>query len=185
MVALAPNNASAWNYLRGVLDFTKTPYSSLTAFILPYTTAGRSHSGGAEDVVDLENPLPEADAELPCSAALEFLADIREHEGGAQIHKAVEVCDCRSQCVHGNKIDSTLDLEIIGERTRYHAKEVSAKFAPSAVALLISHSQILGISYSRSLAACTSVRLIIFTLLLSVGCTQEAHTICIQIKSSD
>ena len=45
----------------------------------------------SEDVVDLDNPLPSAGAELPCVAALEFLADIYEQEGSEGTAKAVEV----------------------------------------------------------------------------------------------
>ncbi|KAJ3506381.1 hypothetical protein NMY22_g17270 [Coprinellus aureogranulatus] len=36
-IALAPNNASAWNYLRGVLDRFSVPYASLKGFVEPYT----------------------------------------------------------------------------------------------------------------------------------------------------
>ena len=30
---VAPNNPSIWNYLRGVLNNSKTPYSALKAFV--------------------------------------------------------------------------------------------------------------------------------------------------------
>lgn len=86
-IALAPNNPSAWNYLRGVLEHTQTPFASLTAFVQPYTAA----QPPAQDVLDLENPPPSAGAELPCVNALEFLADIYEQEGGAQTAKAAQV----------------------------------------------------------------------------------------------
>ncbi|KZS96213.1 protein prenylyltransferase [Sistotremastrum niveocremeum HHB9708] len=76
-IALAPNNGSAWNYLRGVLDFTKTSYSTLRTFIEPYT-APRDES--EPEVLDLDNPLPSKDAQLPCVAAIEFLAEIYESE---------------------------------------------------------------------------------------------------------
>ncbi|KAI0763476.1 protein prenylyltransferase [Trametes elegans] len=88
-IALAPNNPSAWNYLRGVLEFTKTPFGALKSFVEPYT-ADKPPSRG-EEVVDLDNPLPTPDAELPCVAALEFLADIYEKQGGDAIEKAVEI----------------------------------------------------------------------------------------------
>ncbi|KAI0918370.1 hypothetical protein AcV5_002375 [Taiwanofungus camphoratus] len=86
-IALAPNNPSAWNYLRGVLEHTQTPFASLTAFVQPYTAA----QPPAQDVLDLENPPPSAGAELPCVNALEFLADIYEQEGGAQTAKAAQI----------------------------------------------------------------------------------------------
>lgn len=43
------------------------------------------------DIVDLENPPPSSEAKLPCAAALEFLADMYEAQGGESIHKATEV----------------------------------------------------------------------------------------------
>lgn len=86
-IALAPNNPSAWNYLRGVLGHTGTPYASLSPFVKPYTAT----SVEKIDVVDLDNPVPSEGAELPCVMALEFLADTFEQEGGSQIPKAVEV----------------------------------------------------------------------------------------------
>ncbi|KAF9815477.1 hypothetical protein IEO21_04574 [Rhodonia placenta] len=85
-IALAPNNPSAWNYLRGVLGHTGTPYASLSPFVKPYTAT----SVEKIDVVDLDNPVPSEGAELPCVMALEFLADTFEQEGGSQIPKAVE-----------------------------------------------------------------------------------------------
>ncbi|KAH9932904.1 protein prenylyltransferase [Fomitopsis serialis] len=87
-IALAPNNASAWNYLRGVLEHTKTPLSGLTTFVQLYTVSSASP---ASDVLDLDNPAPTEGAELPCVNALEFLADIYEEEGGQQISQAVEI----------------------------------------------------------------------------------------------
>lgn len=46
-----------------------------------------------DDVIDAENPKPAPGAELPCAAALEFLADVYEREGGKEgVLKAVEVC---------------------------------------------------------------------------------------------
>ncbi|KAI0659719.1 protein prenylyltransferase [Cubamyces menziesii] len=88
-IALAPNNASAWNYLRGVLEFTKTPFETLTSFVLPYTAP--KPPAPEDEVVDLDNPLPSQDAELPCVAALEFLADVYEKRGGDDTAKAVEI----------------------------------------------------------------------------------------------
>jgi len=90
-IALAPNNSSAWNYLRGVLEHTKTPLSSLTAFVEPYTIASPATALRGDAVLDLENPLPSEGAELPAACALELLADIHEQVGGEAIPKAVEI----------------------------------------------------------------------------------------------
>ncbi|KAH8108791.1 farnesyltransferase [Phellopilus nigrolimitatus] len=87
-IALAPNNASAWNYLRGVLEHSETPFASLTEFVLPFTASPPSTSS-EDSVIDLENPKPSAGADLPCPAAIEFLADVNEAAGGDDIAKAV------------------------------------------------------------------------------------------------
>ncbi|THV01866.1 protein prenylyltransferase [Dendrothele bispora CBS 962.96] len=87
-ISLAPNNASAWNYLRGVLDLNKLPYSNLVTFVQPYSV---SHPDTPSDLVDLENPPPSRGAQLPCPAAIEFLADVYEKEGGDNVLKATEL----------------------------------------------------------------------------------------------
>ncbi|KAK7462933.1 CAAX geranylgeranyltransferase alpha subunit [Stygiomarasmius scandens] len=87
-ISLAPNNASAWNYVRGILDFNKLPYSTLAPFVQPYTV---SHPDTLDDLVDLENPPPSRGAQLPCPAAIEFLADVYEREGGDSVLKATEL----------------------------------------------------------------------------------------------
>ncbi|EGO29852.1 hypothetical protein SERLADRAFT_433805 [Serpula lacrymans var. lacrymans S7.9] len=89
-ISLAPNNASAWNYLRGILDHSATPYSQLLLFVTPYSVP-RSPDADLVDVIDLENPPPSMGAQLPCVAAIEFLADIHENEGGDDIMKATEL----------------------------------------------------------------------------------------------
>lgn len=43
-----------------------------------------------EEILDLENPPPSKGAELPVPAAIEFLADILEAEGGESLYKATE-----------------------------------------------------------------------------------------------
>ncbi|TEB34055.1 protein prenylyltransferase [Coprinellus micaceus] len=98
-IALAPNNASAWNYLRGVLHRLSIPYASLQAFVTPYTVVSgdkpgsKDAAGGEEDeIIDPENPRPSPGAQLPCPAALEFLADVYEKEGEREgVLKAVEI----------------------------------------------------------------------------------------------
>ncbi|KAJ7240501.1 hypothetical protein C8J57DRAFT_1371020 [Mycena rebaudengoi] len=87
-ISLAPNNASAWNYLRGVLEHNRLPYSTVAAFVQPYTVP---HDGARTDIVDLETPPPGPGADLPCAAAIEFLADIHEEAGGERIGAAVEL----------------------------------------------------------------------------------------------
>ncbi|TFY80084.1 hypothetical protein EWM64_g3931 [Hericium alpestre] len=87
-ISAAPNNASAWNYLRGILDHKHIPYSTQASFVKPYT---RKSASGQEDVVDLEDPLPSKDAELPAPAAIEFLADIYEAEGKDGLSSATEL----------------------------------------------------------------------------------------------
>jgi len=92
-ISLAPNNLSAWNYLRGILDVNQLPYSRLSDFIKPYTVA--VSTGPNADLVDLENPPPGRGADLPCASAIEFLADIYEKEGGEdQIFQATELWRC-------------------------------------------------------------------------------------------
>ncbi|GBE88708.1 protein prenylyltransferase [Sparassis latifolia] len=90
-IALAPNNLSAWNYFRGVLEHTHTPFALLTAFVEPYTAAEPPTTTKEQSVLDLENPLPSEGADLPSVCALEFLADIHEQAGGDQTAKAVEI----------------------------------------------------------------------------------------------
>ncbi|KAG9313486.1 hypothetical protein JVU11DRAFT_5811 [Chiua virens] len=91
-IAIAPNNASAWNYLRGVLDHSKTPYSILRSFVTPYSVPpSEQREAPPGDVVDLEDPLPSPGAQLPCVAAIEFVADIYEADGGDDLMKAIEL----------------------------------------------------------------------------------------------
>lgn len=90
-IALAPNNASAWNYLRGILEHSKTPYSNLIAFAEPYTLPQPAAANSEDDVLDLDNPMPPADASLPCAAAVDFTAEAYVRNGGDDVHKAVEL----------------------------------------------------------------------------------------------
>ena len=101
-IAIAPNNASAWNYLRGVLATSNTPYESLLDFVLPYSEPHRStltSTEGGEDVVDLENPPPSQGADLPSPYAVEFLADIYEAKAGSELEKAIKVSKLKSHNV--------------------------------------------------------------------------------------
>ena len=81
-ISLAPNNASAWNYLRGVCEKSKTALGDLKEFVEPYTIPKEKERGlDGEEYVDLENPKPNKSAKLPCALAVEFLADIHVEEG--------------------------------------------------------------------------------------------------------
>ncbi|KAI0035815.1 hypothetical protein K488DRAFT_68134 [Vararia minispora EC-137] len=87
-IALAPNNMSAWNYLRGVLDYSHTPYASQEDFVRPYTGTQVPLSFDS-DVIDVENPLPSEGSRLPAVPAIEFLADIYEVEGKEGVDEAI------------------------------------------------------------------------------------------------
>jgi protein farnesyltransferase/geranylgeranyltransferase type-1 subunit alpha len=102
-ISLAPNNLSAWNYLRGILDKFGVRYATLRTFVEPYSNprtendAATKVDGSVEgineeaevEVYDLDNPRPSLTAELPCALAIEFMADLCEQEG--ENDKAAEV----------------------------------------------------------------------------------------------
>jgi protein farnesyltransferase/geranylgeranyltransferase type-1 subunit alpha len=88
-IALAPNNASAWNYLRGILNYAHMPYSKQAAFVEQY--AVDAVDVDADRVLDLENPPPSEGAQLPCPAAIEFMADVHEARGKEGTSEAVKV----------------------------------------------------------------------------------------------
>jgi len=89
-IALAPNNASAWNYLRGVLDHARMPYSTEATFAELYVVDAVK-ADTTDDVIDLDNPPPSQGAELPCPAALEFMADVHEAKGKEGAAEAVRL----------------------------------------------------------------------------------------------
>jgi protein farnesyltransferase/geranylgeranyltransferase type-1 subunit alpha len=88
-ISLAPNNPSAWNYLRGILEYSKTPLVSQAPFAEPYTVCRTPWDD--EDVVDLDNPKPTLDAHLPCVVAIDFLAEAYAQDGGENVKKAVDL----------------------------------------------------------------------------------------------
>ena len=91
-IALAPNNDSAWNYLRGILTRTGTSLSDLRSFVIPYTTRGDVGSF-SKSTLNLEDPPPSEGSQLPAPPALEFLAEIHEEEPKKEsIEHAVVVC---------------------------------------------------------------------------------------------
>lgn len=66
------------------------PYTILQLFVQPYAV---SHPPDelVTEMIDLENPPPSKGSQLPCPAAIEFLADIYEGEGSDSLLKAIEV----------------------------------------------------------------------------------------------
>lgn len=77
-IALAPSNLSAWNYLRGILNKTKTPLytPSILTFSEPFTKDSiEPGAGRASGAYDLDNPGPGSGVELPCAYAVEYMAD--------------------------------------------------------------------------------------------------------------
>lgn len=88
-IALAPNNPSAWNYFRGILDHARVAYSTQAPFVRLYIVD--TVESGGNDILDLENPPPSEGAELPCAVAIEFMADVHEASGKEGVSKAVEV----------------------------------------------------------------------------------------------
>jgi protein farnesyltransferase/geranylgeranyltransferase type-1 subunit alpha len=71
-----------------MLEKNSVSFSRVKEFVEPYT---KPFDDSKTDIVDLENPPPSNGADLPCVAAVEFLADIYEGEGGPSLAKAVEV----------------------------------------------------------------------------------------------
>jgi hypothetical protein len=66
------------------------PYATQAAFAELYVVD--AVDAGIDDVLDLENPPPSRGAELPCPAALEFMADVHEAKGKEGVSEAVKVC---------------------------------------------------------------------------------------------
>lgn len=100
-LALAPNNPSAWNYLRGsvprllsphvanpphrILTHTTTPLSLLIPFVSPLAILSSAPSAAADD------PPISDKAQLPAPLAIEFLADAMAQEGREKGAQAAEV----------------------------------------------------------------------------------------------
>jgi hypothetical protein len=66
-----------------------------------------------DDVVDLDNPKPSAQAELPVPLAIEFLGDIAEEEGNKE--SAIQV----SALLNGRTINIIIfvDIQVSGYQT--------------------------------------------------------------------
>ncbi|KAI0322928.1 hypothetical protein OF83DRAFT_1048410 [Amylostereum chailletii] len=131
-IALAPNNPSAWNYFRGVLDHSHTPYATEQAFVQLYTGPTPSLTF-TDEVLDLENPPPSQGSQLPCTAAIDFMADIYEANGKDSLQKAVELWrsladkhdTIRKKYVHS---DITRDVYLCTTRSywEYRIREATA-----------------------------------------------------------
>lgn len=156
-ISIAPNNASAWNYLRGILDHSKMPYSTVQSFVTPYSIPHpEQHEATPGDVVDLEDPLPSSGAQLPCVAAIEFLADIYEANGGDNLMKATEV---RQHSVFPLVVSPGANLVYLLRvklwrslahehdtmRKKYVISLVHLRGCTSAIKLMCLHRQVLGI----------------------------------------
>jgi len=70
------------------------PFSTQAAFAELYVVDA-VEEGTDDDVLDLENPPPSKGAELPCAAAIEFVADIHEARGKDGVSEAVKVTPSR------------------------------------------------------------------------------------------
>ena len=66
-------------------------YSTQAAFAELYVVDAVK-ADTTDDVIDLYNPTPSQGAELPCPAALEFMADVHEVKGKEGVAEAVRVC---------------------------------------------------------------------------------------------
>jgi len=82
-ITVAPNNPSAWTYLRGILDYVRMPFSTQAAFTERLYVVDAVEESTDDDVlqVALGNLPPSGGAELPCVAAIEFVADIHKARG--------------------------------------------------------------------------------------------------------
>lgn len=121
----------------------------------PYTVPHPEQHEVPGDVVDLEDPLPSPGAQLPCVAAIEFLADIYEANGGDDLMKAIEVRQHSAYLwVASTKLTLLLTsceaLEVPCARTRHYEEEVCDLSCPSegstsAIKLTYLLRQVLGV----------------------------------------
>jgi len=75
-IALASNNASTWDYLLGVLDYARMPFSTRVAFSEVCVADRGGHQRHVLQV-DLKNPPLSKGAGSRCVAAIEFVAYTR------------------------------------------------------------------------------------------------------------
>ncbi|KAK4056797.1 CAAX geranylgeranyltransferase alpha subunit [Microbotryomycetes sp. JL221] len=79
-LAISPNNPSAWNYLKGVLERTQTPMSTLLPFV-------ECLALGTPESMPKEEPQVSRLAELPAYLAIEFIADATAQQAKQQDSK--------------------------------------------------------------------------------------------------
>ena len=124
----------------------------MTPYSVPHP---EQHEAPPGDVVDLEDPLPSPGARLPCIAAIEFVADIYEADGGDDLKKAIEVWQYSVYPFLASlkltlSFTSCEALEIPCARTRHYEKEVSHLYiclneSTSAIKLTCLLRQVLGV----------------------------------------
>jgi hypothetical protein len=102
-----PNNASAWNYLHGLLDYARMAFTH--AALAELYVVDTVEEGTDDDVFDLENPLPSKGAELPCVAAIDGW-HTRGERGKDGVSERIRGCE-------GNGIESRADLPAYGCHT--------------------------------------------------------------------
>jgi hypothetical protein len=106
------------------------PYSTQADFAQLYIVD--AVDAGTGDVFDLENPPPSQGAELPCPAALEFMADIHEAKGGEGVTEAVKVCPLLTRtygCCHTVPCHHLSVLDFARTHTRHYTEKVRSHLA--------------------------------------------------------
>ncbi len=114
-------------------------YSTQAAFVELYVDElDELDDEDADRVVDLENPPPSEGAQLPCPAAIEFMADVHEARGKEGISEAVkvrpfltraDVCPIQSDAMHCFVLSA---LAFPRSHARYRKKKVRGRLAAAA-----------------------------------------------------
>jgi hypothetical protein len=107
------------------------PYATQAAFAELYVVDAVD-AGIDDDVLDLENPPPSRGAELPCAAALEFMADVHEAKGKEGVPEAVKVCHILTQtdvCCHTVACHFWSVLELARSHARSYTEKVRCHIA--------------------------------------------------------
>jgi hypothetical protein len=104
------------------------PYSTHAAFVELYVVDAVDE--GVDYVLDLENPPPSEGAQLPCPAAIEFMADVHEARGKEGITEAVKVRPFLMFVPYSPMSCVTLPSALAFPRShaRYHKKKVRGQF---------------------------------------------------------
>lgn len=100
------------------------PYSTQTAFAELYVVDVIDED--VDSVLDLENPPPTEGAQLPCPAAIEFMADVHEARGKEGIDEAVKVRPflTRADVCPIQSVMHPSALAFPRSHARYHKKKV-------------------------------------------------------------